>query len=125
MQGISGKQNPRLTRGVSAGTRSALCSWLLTSGPTPICLCKPFSCKACPGIEPDDTNWIVRGYRILRKMLPAIRELPFLNMEAFDGIPVTIMTEGDQTQVIKPPEGTELFYIWTLSGRASLQWGEG
>ena len=31
-------------------TRSALCSWLLTSGSTPFCLCKPFSCKACPGI---------------------------------------------------------------------------
>ena len=31
------------------GTKSALCSWLLTSGPTPFCLCKPFSCKACPG----------------------------------------------------------------------------
>ena len=23
-------------------------SWMLTSVPTPICLCKPFSCKACP-----------------------------------------------------------------------------
>ena len=32
------------------GTRNALSSWLLTSGPTPFCLCKPFSCKACPGI---------------------------------------------------------------------------
>ena len=31
------------------GTRSVLSFWLLTSGPTPICLCKPFSCKACPG----------------------------------------------------------------------------
>ena len=49
------EQNPRLTTGLSAvhtrfitGKRSALCCWLLTSGPTP-CLCKPFSCKACPG----------------------------------------------------------------------------
>ena len=33
-----------------SGTISAFCSWLLTSGPTPFCLCKPFSCKACPGI---------------------------------------------------------------------------
>ena len=33
------------------GTRSALCSWLLTSGPTHFWLCKPFSCKACPGIR--------------------------------------------------------------------------
>ena len=28
---------------------TALCSWLLTSGPAPFCLCKPFLCKACPG----------------------------------------------------------------------------
>ena len=32
------------------GTTAALRSWLLTGGPTPFCLCKPFSCKACPGI---------------------------------------------------------------------------
>ena len=50
------EQNPRLTRDSSPvyprfinRTRSALCSWLLTSGPTPFCLCKVFSCKACPG----------------------------------------------------------------------------
>ena len=30
-------------------TTAALRSWLLTSGPTPYCLCKPFSCKTCPG----------------------------------------------------------------------------
>ena len=40
-----GEQNPRFI----SGTRSALCSWLLASVPTPICLCKPFSCRACPG----------------------------------------------------------------------------
>ena len=34
-----------------SGTASALRSWLLTSVPTPICLCKPLSCKACPGIN--------------------------------------------------------------------------
>ena len=46
----------RLTRGLSAvdkrfirGTTATLRSWLLTIGPTPICLCKPFSCKAWPG----------------------------------------------------------------------------
>ena len=51
------EQNQRLTRGLSpvhqrfiGGTRSALCSWLPTSGTTP-CLCKPFSCKACPGTD--------------------------------------------------------------------------
>ena len=45
-----------MTRGLSpvyqrfiSGTRSALCSWLPTGGTTPLCLCKPFSCKACPG----------------------------------------------------------------------------
>ena len=32
-----------------SGTASALRSWLLTRVPMPICLCKPFSCKACPG----------------------------------------------------------------------------
>ena len=51
------EQTHRSTRGLSAvhlrfisGMRSALCSWLPSSGPTPFCLCKPFSCKACPGI---------------------------------------------------------------------------
>ena len=51
------EQNQRLTRGLPAidkrfiaGTRSALSSWLLTSGQMPFCLCKPFSRKACPGI---------------------------------------------------------------------------
>ena len=51
-----GEQNPWLTTSSSAvyprfisGTASALRSWLLTSVPSPICLCKPFSCKACPG----------------------------------------------------------------------------
>ena len=51
------EENPRLTTGSSpvyqrfiTGTRSALSSWLLTSGQTPICLRKPFSCKACLGI---------------------------------------------------------------------------
>ena len=50
------EQNVRLTRRLSAvyprfitGTASAFRCWLLTSLPTPICLCKPFSCKACPG----------------------------------------------------------------------------
>ena len=40
------EQNHRFNR----GTKSALRSWLLTTVPTPICLCKPFSCKACPGM---------------------------------------------------------------------------
>ena len=31
------------------GTTAALRSWLLTSGSTPTCLCKPLSCEACPG----------------------------------------------------------------------------
>ena len=52
------EQNPRLTTGSSpvyqrfiTGTRSALSSWLPTSGPPPFCLCKPYSCKACPGTD--------------------------------------------------------------------------
>ena len=44
-----GDINGRLTHGFSAGRKTALRSWLLTNGPTPMCLCKPFSCKACPG----------------------------------------------------------------------------
>ena len=51
------EQNPRLTPGLSvvhprfiSRTKSVLCSWMLTSVPALICLCKPFSCKACPGI---------------------------------------------------------------------------
>ena len=54
------EQNPRFTIGSSpvyqrfiTGTRRALCSWLLTSGTTPFCLCKPFSCRACPGKKPN------------------------------------------------------------------------
>ena len=31
-------------------TRSAFCSWPPSSGPTFFRLCKPFSCRACPGI---------------------------------------------------------------------------
>ena len=31
-------------------TRSPLCSWLLTRVSTSFCLCKPFTCKACPGM---------------------------------------------------------------------------
>ena len=60
------EQNLRLTTGLSAvhprfitGTRSALGSWLLANGPTPICLCKPFSCKACPG---NTLFFYVQGY---------------------------------------------------------------
>ena len=32
-------------------TTATVLSWLLTSGPTPTCLCKPVSCQACPGIS--------------------------------------------------------------------------
>ena len=38
------------------GTASALCSWLLTSGLSPICLCKPLSCEAYPGICNSNTR---------------------------------------------------------------------
>ena len=46
------EHNERLTRrrqlffSVTAAARRA---WLVTSGPAPYCLCKPFSCKACLG----------------------------------------------------------------------------
>ena len=42
-------KKPRVYQQFIRGVTSALRSWLLTSGPLPICLCKPFSCKACPG----------------------------------------------------------------------------
>ena len=58
-----GEQNPRLTRcwpavylQFTSGTRSALCSWLLTSGPTLFCICEPFSYKACPGTSIGETT---------------------------------------------------------------------
>ena len=41
------EHNERLTR----GTTAARCSWLLTSGPALMCLCKSFLCKACRGNE--------------------------------------------------------------------------
>ena len=43
----------RNSQSIASNDTSALRCWLLTSVPTPICLCKPFSCKACPGIQPD------------------------------------------------------------------------
>ena len=50
------EQNQRLKTGSTpiyqrfiTRTRSALSSWLLASEPTPFCLCKPFSYKACSG----------------------------------------------------------------------------
>ena len=61
--GIKPAVDPRLTTGSSAvyhrfisGTKSALRSWLLTSIPTPICLYKFFSCKACPGKQTEKRN---------------------------------------------------------------------
>ena len=44
-----GGNKPALDPRFLRGTKHALNSWLLTNGPTPFCLCKPFSCKACPG----------------------------------------------------------------------------
>ena len=40
-------------------TRSPLCSWLLTSGPTLFCLCKRFSCKACPRLLSNANHLVV------------------------------------------------------------------
>ena len=57
MQGISGNRgtrravDDRLISGLfMRGAAAALRSWLLTSGPSPICRWKPVSRKACPGI---------------------------------------------------------------------------
>ena len=35
-------------------TTAAIRSWMLTSRPTPLCLCKPFSSQGCPGIQAID-----------------------------------------------------------------------
>ena len=52
--GLSGGCFPafrqRFISGLSAGREALFVSWLPTSGTMPVCLCKPFSCKACPGI---------------------------------------------------------------------------
>ena len=71
------EQNVRLTRDLSAvyprfitGTASALRCWLLTSVPTPICLCKPFSCKACPGNPEARTSEILCTCRIQNPDIP-------------------------------------------------------
>ena len=48
------EQNQRLTSGLSAVYQreaKCFCSRLPNSGTAPSCLCKPFSCKACPGIR--------------------------------------------------------------------------
>ena len=50
MQTVAGTKSAVDQRLIS-GTASALRSWLLNSVPAPVCLCKPFSCKACPGIN--------------------------------------------------------------------------
>ena len=44
-----GKENPRLNRGLFAGRRPLFVSGCWTSVSTPICSCKPFSCKTCSG----------------------------------------------------------------------------
>ena len=41
---------PAVDQRVISGTKRVFCSWLLTSVPTPFCLCKPFLCKACSEI---------------------------------------------------------------------------
>ena len=46
------------------GTASALRWWLLTSVRTPICLSKPFSCKACPGTCRIQNTDILRAGRV-------------------------------------------------------------
>ena len=54
------------------GTASALRSWLLTSVTTPICLCKPFSCKACPGTSRTRGalhSWMRTGCRLVHRRL--------------------------------------------------------
>ena len=49
--------------------------------------------------------------------------ITFLSMGTFDDI--RFLRDYKQTQTVKLPAGTGTFFIWTLSGRASLQRGEG
>ena len=58
---------PRFVRRMTA----ALCSRLLTSGPTPICLCKPFSCKAC--VETDSARHPCRPGKSRRPVSTSFR----------------------------------------------------
>ena len=44
-----GERNDFLTRGLSMGQETFFLVWLPTSGSTPFCPCKTFSCKTCPG----------------------------------------------------------------------------
>ena len=64
-----GEQKPHSDQRFIHGTKHALRSWLLTSGPAPFCFCKLFSCKACPGIEegtkPATVNALFAGPRAL------------------------------------------------------------
>ena len=55
------RRGPRSIRSppVSAHFHCALRSWLLTSVLTPICPCKPFSCKACPGKDVQDVIVVI------------------------------------------------------------------
>ena len=68
-------------------TTATLRSWLLTSGLTPICPCKPFSCKACPGIPlfrspvtkiGPKIGWKIGGAAISSNMIVFMRTLLLL-----------------------------------------------
>ena len=73
-----GEQNvrfdDRLISGFVGGTAGALRSWLLTSGPTPICFCKPFSCRECPG----KTVHVVfySAHIFLFSSMPCVKKVP-------------------------------------------------
>ena len=60
--GLSPAVRQRLTSGLSARRGPRLVPGMLTNGPTPYCLCKPYSCKACPGINPS-RHRVSRGLR--------------------------------------------------------------
>ena len=47
--------------------------WLLTSGPTPFCLCKPFSCKACSGTDRETKSAV--DPRVIRDLSPGRKAL--------------------------------------------------
>ena len=71
------------------------------------------------GLIVDSDQVKLRGYGTLRKLMGAINELPFLKNERVDGVQVV------QASVTELPAKVSTIFIWTIGGRAALQWGGG
>ena len=78
-RGTKSPVDPRLTTGPSAvyqrftsGRRSAFLSWLQTRGTMLFWLCKPFSCKACPGINAWEDHTLQERANVRRHVPPDV-----------------------------------------------------